>query len=1064
MKIRELHIRNIASIERADIDFENGLADGASGEPAKIFLIAGDTGAGKSAILDAITLALYCSTPRLESVANKKQNKFRSAENEELQVGGVAQYTRLGISEKDECFSELVFEGNDGRSYRARLDLGRMLARKKDAATGTRPLKFREPKWTLTDLASGETAAKSEVREKILQVVGVGFEQFCRMAMLAQGQFAAFLVGDKKERESILEQLTNTAQFSEYGAAVKSLFDKAARARDEERTRFDAEKTHALAPALREELTRERAEKTDALREREKEKNDLEARLNLIAEFERLSREKTSAAEEKARLDAEIAGEKFRDARKLVSEWDATAAARERFSALKNARREKAKLLAKTPALRARFDALCAALETRRNQAARERENLEEERGALAEKLRGAEEDVRRAQETAAAKRREIDGETARRAALEPEKINREIAATNRKEQELRALDAALKNCASAESAAAALEKEIAEDEKKLDTLDAEKSSAEKAFAAAARRADEARERCLTMEQSLGEALTALRKRLRDERAETCPLCGQKISEPHFGEEDFRALISPLERERDAAEAARKSAEKTRDEIVGKFNRASGRLAAARERFSEDKAKNAALRREISESAGTLGLAADALSAERIASRLDEIEAARAKLLAVQAEAENSAKKIAALLGEKTKLDAAKSRADEALSAARTAAERNAFEISARERAAAESSEKLSDLREKISPRLEKFSAERERFGNAAREDEARDAAGAVPAENAADVGDAWNALVADVLAQEKTLRSRDAEIRDCSAALAEFFARSGSSEAALEALAARADELPAARAFVSETEAARKSRADAVAAAEKNIRETLKNLGAATEADVPAAAPARERKAALADEISALTSRLGAISGQLAAADRDAARLRETEARLASAENVFLKWKKLNLLFGGTRFRTLVQSCILRPLLNNANVYLRRITDRYELTCSPDNEQLSVLVLDRYAKNQIRSATVLSGGERFMISLALALALSTLNRPDMNVDILFIDEGFGTLDERSLDSVMTTLERLQEIAGEGSRRVGVISHREELAERIPVRINVVKKGEGRSRVEIGTA
>ena len=149
-----------------------------------------------------------------------------------------------------------------------------------------------------------------------------------------------------------------------------------------------------------------------------------------------------------------------------------------------------------------------------------------------------------------------------------------------------------------------------------------------------------------------------------------------------------------------------------------------------------------------------------------------------------------------------------------------------------------------------------------------------------------------------------------------------------------------------------------------------------------------------------------------------------------------------------------------MVQTYILRPLLNNANIYLSEITDRYKLTCSEDNEQLSILVQDRYNKDQIRSATVLSGGERFMISLALSLALSSLNRPDMNVNILFIDEGFGTLDRASLESVMTTLEKLQEIAGQSNRRVGIISHREELDERIPVKIRVIKKGEGRSRVE----
>ena len=89
------------------------------------------------------------------------------------------------------------------------------------------------------------------------------------------------------------------------------------------------------------------------------------------------------------------------------------------------------------------------------------------------------------------------------------------------------------------------------------------------------------------------------------------------------------------------------------------------------------------------------------------------------------------------------------------------------------------------------------------------------------------------------------------------------------------------------------------------------------------------------------------------------------------------------------------------------------------------------------------------------------MISLALSLALSSLNHPDMNVNILFIDEGFGTLDERNLDSVMSTLEKLQEIAGESNRRVGIISHREGLVERIPVKIEVKRKGEGRSIVEL---
>ena len=95
------------------------------------------------------------------------------------------------------------------------------------------------------------------------------------------------------------------------------------------------------------------------------------------------------------------------------------------------------------------------------------------------------------------------------------------------------------------------------------------------------------------------------------------------------------------------------------------------------------------------------------------------------------------------------------------------------------------------------------------------------------------------------------------------------------------------------------------------------------------------------------------------------------------------------------------------------------------------------------------------------------MASLSLALGFSDViqsNVGGVHLETMFIDEGFGTLDEKSLDSVMQTLEKLQEIAGQTNRRVGIISHREELEERIPVKIQVVKKGEGRSMIEVTNA
>lgn len=166
-----------------------------------------------------------------------------------------------------------------------------------------------------------------------------------------------------------------------------------------------------------------------------------------------------------------------------------------------------------------------------------------------------------------------------------------------------------------------------------------------------------------------------------------------------------------------------------------------------------------------------------------------------------------------------------------------------------------------------------------------------------------------------------------------------------------------------------------------------------------------------------------------------------------------------YLKWNRLKELFGsadGKTFRAIAQSFILKDLLHNANYYLKHFTDRYQL--EGQGISLTILLRDYYEGGVTRPVSTLSGGESFLVSLALALGLSSFNRQHLSVDTLFIDEGFGTLSSDYLNTVMDTLEKLHQLGG---KKVGIISHVEGLRERIRTQIQVKRLDNSRSEVVI---
>ncbi len=168
----------------------------------------------------------------------------------------------------------------------------------------------------------------------------------------------------------------------------------------------------------------------------------------------------------------------------------------------------------------------------------------------------------------------------------------------------------------------------------------------------------------------------------------------------------------------------------------------------------------------------------------------------------------------------------------------------------------------------------------------------------------------------------------------------------------------------------------------------------------------------------------------------------------------LAEKQTVAERWAKLNKLIGsadGAKFKVIAQSYTLNLLLLHANKHLSYLSKRYKLQQVPDT--LALQVIDCDMCDEIRTVYSLSGGESFLISLALALGLSSLSSNNLKVESLFIDEGFGSLDAESLRTAMEALEQLQ-MQG---RKIGVISHVQEMSERISVQIRVDKKVNGKS-------
>jgi len=211
--------------------------------------------------------------------------------------------------------------------------------------------------------------------------------------------------------------------------------------------------------------------------------------------------------------------------------------------------------------------------------------------------------------------------------------------------------------------------------------------------------------------------------------------------------------------------------------------------------------------------------------------------------------------------------------------------------------------------------------------------------------------------------------------------------------------------------------------------------------------------------KEEIGNQITLFTQETGSLSQQIRDDEANKRKLQNQRDKIIAQQEFTEKWEAFNSLLGsanGDKFKRLAQGITLSYLLDKANIKLSLLSNRYALATDEHSEKLEILVVDSYLGGDIRPTRNLSGGESFVVSLSLALALSEMITQDGGVDTLFLDEGFGTLDDEMLDAAMSALSTF----AQGGKLIGLISHVEKLGDVIPTQLHLASRSDGSSLIQ----
>lgn len=313
MKLKTLVIHNIASIQDATIHFNGPVLNN-----EHLFLITGETGSGKSTILDCLCLALFNETPRTGNAKDRNacyDYQLTPDATNALPVGDVRNLMRRNTTE---CKVVLTFETNDGTIYTATWETHR--ARNK--AEGN----LQSETWSLASDKGLATDKKNEIKRHIHDLLGINAEQFYRSVMLPQGRFAEFLTSSINDKSEILESLTGTAIYRNIGKQIYQIFRRKQGECQTQENRISANKL--LQPEEIEEINRRIASLKASNEQLNKLCSAVAAALTWQANLAKMQSELQDHKDAKQKWQQKLHSNEFKEHERLVEQWNHTSEAR----------------------------------------------------------------------------------------------------------------------------------------------------------------------------------------------------------------------------------------------------------------------------------------------------------------------------------------------------------------------------------------------------------------------------------------------------------------------------------------------------------------------------------------------------------------------------------------------------------------------------------------------------------------------------------------------------------------------------------------------------------------